>query len=358
MVSPTSPPRSPPGSETRPVTPLRRRPEGVAGPQSQALGPSSWKGTTACFDLGNGGPGTGEPPAWFPTTRTGSTARRRARRSAPASGSSCTSWPDEHRRDDRAGEGDEARRRSSAFEKLFTNWWIAAGQPLFATVRRLQRDADRGGDDRAHDGDAERAADLARRVEHGRADARPVDRHRAHRRRRRRRHRHRHADAADDHRGQELPVGGGRAELREVEELRRRAASGRRSGTSATRTGRTACPVTGASSDDQASSSAGTRRPPARPSSRARSACRARRRRRRRTSPARRAASRCSRPCRSRCGRARRRASARARGARSARTRRATTAATRSRPGCGGGPAVRVRLDQRVLEREQADRRT
>ena len=96
-----------------------------------------------------------------------------SRRLIPASAATrparCCTWL-LHGRDgeDRAGERDPGGDVRARAGTRSTNWSGHAGVPLAGRDVRA--------DDRAHDRDAERAADLAHAVQHGRADARLVDR--------------------------------------------------------------------------------------------------------------------------------------------------------------------------------------
>ena len=160
--------------------------------------------------------------------------------------------------------------------------------PSAAAVAGRERARDARGDDRAHDRDPERAADLAEAVQHGRADAGLVD-------------------AAPTPiaaavigviahaiptppriiAGQQRPEARVRAELREAaasEPATSDHAAADRASREPTRS--ESRPAMRRDEDDQHRPSAGTPRPPGSASSRGSSACRARRRRRRRTSRA------------------------------------------------------------------------
>jgi hypothetical protein len=104
--------------------------------------------------------------------------------------------PHERDRDHGGGEGDgggDEQRRMETVEEV---------------LRRVGRRCSRhlvGEQDRAHQRDAERAADLAEAVQHARSDSGLVDRDGAHRGGRHGRHRHRHADAAEEQLRQQAP---------------------------------------------------------------------------------------------------------------------------------------------------------
>ena len=185
-----------------------------------------------------------------PSRRRRAEARPRARRRPPRLPrmAHVRVGPNECRGGDRAGErdpgGDGARPTGRG------------RKPQLWFGRRLVRH------DRAHEGDPDRSADLARGVHDRRADAGLVDWDAAEGGGARRRHHGCHADAAENHAGQETQVPLVDAESREGEELHatsviptvssQREPTGRRGGRRAGRRRRSTA------------SAAGTRRPPGR----------------------------------------------------------------------------------------------